>query len=136
MASTIAGNTAGHEAGGVACTENAATTFRGCNVSSNVAPSGGGVYAQAVSQCSFTDSVVADNVASDFTGGAIAVVETATVSVAGGRLSGNSAEERGGGAFVGGSGRLVLTGAGTIVGNHGALAWPRCGWPCVLPLLP
>ena len=118
---TIAANTGEHEGAGVACTEDASTTFRSCNVSGNVAPSGGALYAQSVSRCSLVESVLADNEATDFTGGAVSVVETAVVRVDGGVLSGNKAEERGGAAFVAGSGQLLLTGTGLLVGNRGAL---------------
>ena len=118
--STLFGNVASSEAGGISCSELSMTRFIRCNITNNVAPKGGGLWSQSSSQCSVADSFLGYNQATSLSGGAISATESATVTVSGTTVVGNTAAEHGGAAYCDGSAKLMFQGLGLVVDNQGA----------------
>ncbi|MEZ4709298.1 MAG: tandem-95 repeat protein [Caldilineaceae bacterium] len=109
--STISGNTATHDGGGIYI-NSGTVTVTDSTISGNTAVSGGGIYNTNSGTVTVTNSTISGNTASDF-GGGIYNNNSGTVTVTNSTFSGNSAINGGG---IYNRGMVTVTNS-TISGN-------------------
>lgn len=126
--STISGNVATNEGGGIFSSDTGTLTVTNSTIVDNAASDGGGIRSGGAAEVTITNSTISGNAATS-DGGGIWNNGSGTVTITNSTISGNAAGNEGGGLWKSGTGTVTITNS-TISNNaapNGGGLWTGTG---------